>query len=157
MGINACGCHFNKRLWSPSYNLFMVGFATVVYALFYVLCDAVTDTAPPAMQTASRIFRTVLAPLQWLGANCILFFVFSDSGGVGTWLAQIPSWGQPHDENNLVYFWNNIVLGKWFGLASGCSDIDDCPPVRLTYTAVELVMWMAICGYLYHKGIFWKL
>lgn len=155
--LDAFGCHFNKNLWSPSYNIFMVGAATAVYALFYVLCDAVTETAPPAMQTASYVCKTALAPLQWLGANCILFFVMSDCGGVLTWLVQIPSWGQPHSQNNLVYFWNETVLGSWFGLASGCTNGESCVPVLLTYTAVEIVMWMAICGYLYRKGIFWKI
>lgn len=162
--VNACGCRFNKRLWSPSYNLFMVGVATVVYALFYVLCDAVTETAPPPMQMASRVCKTVLAPLQWLGANCILFFVMSDCGGVLSWLVQIMSWGHPHSQNNLLYFWNDTVLGSWFGLASGCSPPkqigfypNGCVPEQLVYTAVELIVWSAICGWLFRKGIFWKI
>merc|ERR1712176_287643 len=90
---------FNKRLWSPSYNLFMCGFGTLAYAALYILCDA--GIAP----TVGRISRACLAPLQWLGSNCILFFIFSDSCGVLSWIIKILTWGTPHIESNLVYFW----------------------------------------------------
>merc|ERR1712118_325020 len=62
------GVPLNKRLWSPSYNFFMCGCATLLYALFFILCDGGIVHA-----TVSKVFRAALAPLQWLGANCILF------------------------------------------------------------------------------------
>lgn len=155
---------FNKRLWSPSYNLFMCGAATIIYAGLYMLCDAAASDGPDAAKAVSRIGRILLAPLQWLGSNCILFFVLSDCCGILDWVLRALTWGQPHTTHNLVYFFDHTVLGEWLGLASGCkhfihppSSGDPCAPVQVAHTIAELLMWVGICGLLYRKGIFWKI
>ena len=109
----------------------------------YLACDAGVS------ESLTSVCRTALAPLQRLGSNCVLFFVFSDCGGVLKWLLRTVTWGEPKSQSNLMYFWDTTVLGDWFGLAKA--------PARIVYVLVELLMWVGICGLLYRKGVFWKI
>jgi len=149
----------NKRLWSPSYNLLTSGACAAMYALLFLACDAapLLHSASHRWLLTSRWCRAVLAPLQWLGTNSILFFVMSDCSGLLSWLLRMIAWGSPHSKNNIVYFFEYTVLYKWFRLGADCSSNSPCGPVILVYTLVELVFWILVCGVLHKKGIFWKL
>ena len=142
---------FNKQLTSPSYNLFTCGVAIVVYAALYSACDI--GDIPGLM----HVSRTLLAPLQWLGSNCIIFFVFSDCGGVLNWFMTSVTWGMPKSEHNLVYFWKHSVLGEWLGLSAGCEHLSFCGPVKVAHVIVQLSMWIIICYVLSCKGLFLKI
>jgi len=147
----------NKRLWSPSYCLCTTGAATILYAGFFGAVDA-TALHPQSARAFAGCVRIALAPLQWLGANCILFFVLSDCCGVLDFLLRSITWGQPHAEKNIVAWFQNIVLMKWFNLGAHCSGAyADCGPAVMTYIWVEILAWIVICGVLFHKNIFWKI
>lgn len=98
------------------------------------------------------MIKLSLAPLQWMGSNAILFYVFSDSGGVLTWLVTILSWGRPHGKKNLVYFFQEMLAHGF-----GCAEFLSCVPALVTYTAIQLVFWFAVCGFLHRKGLIWKI
>jgi len=163
---------FNKRLWSPSYNLLMCGAATWLYAAFFVVCDAAAsgvargETQRAWTQAASRCGQIVCAPLIWLGTNAILFYCLSNSCGVLKWLLQSVSWASPHAQNNLpAWFeqqllWERASLGKNCagGLSGPVSERSStlCGPVILASVLVQIAFWIVICGALYRKKIFWK-
>lgn len=147
----------NKRLWSPSYNLLNCGVATLTYACLFGAIDGGT----PSGTRIARLRewgKIVLAPLQWLGTNCILFFVLSDCCGVLDWLLRSLTWGKPYGEKNPVYWFQSIFLMKWLHLGNSCAKgYDECGPARMVYVWIQIASWMLICGVLYHKGIFWKI
>lgn len=147
----------NKRLWSPSYSLLNCGIATLTYACLF---GAIDGGIPSGTQVARlrNWGKVVLSPLQWLGTNCILFFVLSDCCGVLDWLLRSLTWGVPYAEKNLVYWFQSIFLMKWLHLGNSCAGgYDDCGPARMVYVWIQIVFWMLICGVLYRKGIFWKI
>eukprot|EP00928_Gymnodinium_smaydae_P010134 TRINITY_DN13805_c2_g1_i1.p1 TRINITY_DN13805_c2_g1~~TRINITY_DN13805_c2_g1_i1.p1 ORF type:complete len:520 (-),score=55.93 TRINITY_DN13805_c2_g1_i1:164-1723(-) len=147
----------NKRLWSPSYGLFMSGAATVAYACFFGLIDA-TALHPPKFQAFARVVRILLTPLQWLGANCILFFVLSDCCGVISFLMQSVTWGYPPNKNNIVSWFQETVLMDTFRLGSGCTgSFEHCGPALMAFVWIEIIVWVGICGILFQKNIFWKI
>mmetsp|Transcript_100360 Transcript_100360/g.199106 ORF Transcript_100360/g.199106 Transcript_100360/m.199106 type:complete len:497 (+) Transcript_100360:85-1575(+) len=147
----------NKRLWSPSYSLLNCGIATLTYACLFGFIDGGT----PSGTRAARLRdwgKVVLAPLQWLGTNCILFFVLSDCCGVLDWLLRSLTWGVPYGEKNLMYWFQSIFLMKWLHLGNSCTGgYDDCGPARMVYVWIQIVSWMLVCGVLHRKGIFWKI
>ncbi|CAJ1349309.1 unnamed protein product [Effrenium voratum] len=145
------GLPFNKRLWSPSYSLFTAGTGTVLYSGLFAACDA----APSSR--AAAVFGTALAPFQWLGSNCILFFVFSECCGVLSWLLRVVSWGQPASEHNIVHWFHDQFLWQTCSLGAGCKSGALCGPVEVAYTVVGLVFWVLVCGILHRKQIFWKI
>jgi len=148
---------FNKRLWSPSYSLFMAGNATLCYASLFWLVDA-TQSQPICLRSVSAWLRTLFIPLQWLGANCILFFVFSDCSGVLSFLLSSINWGHPYTENNIVAWFQNDVLMRWLDLGASCgTTYARCGPALMVFVWVEIVAWMSIAGILYRKKIFWKI
>ncbi|CAK9013194.1 Heparan-alpha-glucosaminide N-acetyltransferase (Transmembrane protein 76) [Durusdinium trenchii] len=59
---------FNKRLWSPSYNLCTAGTGIFLYAALFFLCDR--EPSSPLWRKMTIIGTTALKPFQWLGANC---------------------------------------------------------------------------------------
>lgn len=61
----------NKSLWTPSYSVFMAGWALIVFAAFYWLMDAV-DSEP--VRAASR---KGLLPFTIYGMNALFIFAFS--------------------------------------------------------------------------------
>ncbi len=61
----------NKNLWTPSYAVFMAGWALLVFGAFYWLLDA----APSAR--LRRIASTVSRPLVIFGHNALFIFVLS--------------------------------------------------------------------------------
>ncbi|MEN9627129.1 MAG: hypothetical protein RJA10_355 [Pseudomonadota bacterium] len=71
----------NKALWTPSYAVFMAGWAMLVFGAFYWLMDA----APQAgvRQAAARLFQ----PLVIYGMNAL--FIFALSGFVAKMMAFI--------------------------------------------------------------------
>jgi len=146
----------NKRLWSPSYWLCTTGAATLIYAGFFGAVDA-QALHPPSARALTGCLRIVLSPLQWLGANCILFFVFSDCCGVLDFILRSITWGEPHEDKNIVAWFQNVVLMKWFNLGANCSGTyTDCASAVMTYVWVEIAAWIVICGVLFRKNIFWK-
>jgi predicted acyltransferase len=61
----------NKSLWTPSYSVFMTGWALIVFAAFYWLMDAV-DSEP--LRTKSRKW---FLPFTIYGMNALFIFAFS--------------------------------------------------------------------------------
>ena len=61
----------NKSLWTPSYTVFMTGWALLLFAVCYWLIDA-CDSAKVRMQ-ASRLFK----PFEIYGVNALFIFAFS--------------------------------------------------------------------------------
>ncbi|MBL8514873.1 MAG: DUF5009 domain-containing protein, partial [Betaproteobacteria bacterium] len=61
----------NKSLWTPSYSVFMTGWALIVFASFYWLMDAV-DNEP--LRATSRKW---LLPFTIYGMNALFIFAFS--------------------------------------------------------------------------------
>jgi predicted acyltransferase len=61
----------NKNLWTPSYTVFMAGWALLVFGAFHGLLDAAPQ---PAVRAASaRLFQ----PLVIYGLNALFIFAFS--------------------------------------------------------------------------------
>jgi len=146
-GLIALIAPMNKRMWSPSYSLFMCGSATVTYAFLYLVCDAYS-CLPAPLQTVSKGIRFCLTPLQMLGTNAILFFVGSSSCGMLQWILEIVTWGD--HQQTIVGWYRQSILADTFGLhAAG--------PQQVAFTSIEIVFWMCLCSVLYKKGIFWKI
>ena len=61
----------NKNLWTPSYCIFMNGWALLVFAVFYWLIDGSNDAA---LEARARRF---LLPLTIYGMNALFIFAFS--------------------------------------------------------------------------------
>ncbi len=76
----------NKSLWTPSYAVFMTGWALVVFAAFYWLMDAVGEG------TVRARARRVFLPFTIYGMNAL--FIFAFSGLVAKMMAFI-KWGDP--------------------------------------------------------------
>eukprot|EP00415_Alexandrium_ostenfeldii_P000990 UN0990 len=148
---------FNKRLWSPSYSLIMSGLAMLFYAILFLLVDAVS-LLPQSMRRAAGMAKVILSPLQWLGENCILFFVFSDCSGVLDWLLRSVTWGKPYSENNVVAWFQNKVLMQWLNLGGSCTgSYAQCGPAVMTFVWIEILFWILVCGLLHRLGVFWKI
>lgn len=155
--VLSLGVPFNKRLWSPSYSLLMSGLATLIYAGLFLVVDAAT-VLPQSIQRVSAWAKTALSPLQWLGENCILFFVLSDCCGVLDWLLRSVTWGQPYAEKNLVSWFQNTVLMQWLNLGASCTGgYQHCGPAVMTFVWIEIIFWTLTCGLLHRHGIFWKI
>jgi len=147
----------NKRLWSPSYSLLMSGLATLVYAGLFLVIDA-GSLLPQSAQRIIRLAKAVCSPLQWLGENCILFFVLSDCCGVLDWLLRSVTWGKPYAENNVVAWFQNTVLMQWLNLGASCTgSYHLCGPAVMTFVWIEILFWILVCGLLHRQGIFWKI
>lgn len=71
----------NKALWTPSYAVFMAGWALLVFGAFYWLMDAAPQ--PRLRQAAGRLFQ----PLVIYGLNAL--FIFALSGLVAKMMAFI--------------------------------------------------------------------
>ncbi|MBL8519475.1 MAG: DUF1624 domain-containing protein [Betaproteobacteria bacterium] len=69
--LDAVFMPINKSLWTPSYAIFMTGWALVVFAAFYWLMDAVEDDAIRARS------RAWLQPMTIYGMNALFIFAFS--------------------------------------------------------------------------------
>mmetsp|Transcript_14315 Transcript_14315/g.50250 ORF Transcript_14315/g.50250 Transcript_14315/m.50250 type:complete len:402 (-) Transcript_14315:39-1244(-) len=55
-------------------------------------------------------------------------------------------------------WFQNAVLMDWLGLGSGCGGAyEHCGPALMVYVWIEILAWMAICGVLYRKNMFWKI
>lgn len=138
---------FNKRLWSPSYNFFTAGTGICLYTMLYAVCDVEWSVFHRLRQGTVILLK----PFQWLGCNCIFFFVFSECCGVLSWMLQFVTWGS---DRNLVRCFRDFLwhsgLGRW-------CNTELCGPVEVAYTAVGLLFWILVCGLLYRKGIFWKI
>lgn len=65
----------NKNLWTPSYSVFMSGWACIVFGLFYWLLDAM-----PLPMARERMARWV-KPFVVFGMNAL--FIFALSGLIG--------------------------------------------------------------------------
>jgi predicted acyltransferase len=76
----------NKNLWTPSYCVFMTGWALVVFAAFHAAMDAAPST--PLRTNARRI----LLPLTIYGMNAL--FLFALSGVVARLLGVIGMGGE---------------------------------------------------------------
>ena len=61
----------NKSLWTPSYCVFMTGWALIMFAMFYWFLDAI-DTQAVRAQTA-----VLATPLVIYGMNALFIFAFS--------------------------------------------------------------------------------
>jgi len=147
----------NKHLWSPSYSLLNCGIATLTYACLFGAIDGGTSSGTQVARLRNW-GKIVLAPLQWLGTNCILFFVLSDCCGILDWLLRSLTWGMPYAEKNPVYWFQSIFLMKWLHLGKSCAGgYDNCGPARMVYVWIQIALWMLICGVLHRKGIFWKI
>uniref|UniRef100_A0A7S4Q9P3 Heparan-alpha-glucosaminide N-acetyltransferase catalytic domain-containing protein n=1 Tax=Alexandrium monilatum TaxID=311494 RepID=A0A7S4Q9P3_9DINO len=147
----------NKRLWSPSYSLLMCGLAALIYSGLFLVVDA-SAVLPASLRRFSRWAKAILSPLQWLGENCILFFVLSDCCGVLDLLLRSITWGKPYTEKNVVAWFQNTVLMQWFGLGSSCAGMyAECGPAVMTYVWIEILLWVIVCGVLHRQGIFWKI
>lgn len=60
----------NKNLWTPSYAVFMTGWALLAFALFHAFLD---ESAPPLRDRA----RAICLPLTIFGMNALFMFAFS--------------------------------------------------------------------------------
>ena len=61
----------NKSLWTPSYSVFMTGWALIVFAAFYWLMDAVDSESLRAKS------RKWFLPFTIYGMNALFIFAFS--------------------------------------------------------------------------------
>ena len=61
----------NKSLWTPSYTVFMTGWALLLFALSFWLIDACESARVRTL--AARIVR----PLEMYGVNALFIFAFS--------------------------------------------------------------------------------
>lgn len=145
---------FNKRLWSPSYSLFTTGTGIFMYAVLFLLCDESTRNTERSVSRSTRFCINLLKPFQWLGSNCILFFVFSECCGVLSWFLQTITWGTA--KQNLVSWFHDEFLWHSCGLGRNCTT-RLCGPVEVVFTIVGLIFWIFVCGLLHRKGIFWKI
>lgn len=150
---------FNKRQWSPTYNFFMCGLATLTYAALVTTCDC-ADSLPRAFLPISKVSNLVLTPFKWLGANCILFFVLSDCSGVLEGILSLIYIDHDSSPRDVVSWFKGTVLLKWLGLGAHCDDsagFMKCGPAVMTYVFIQLFFWSCVCGLLYKKGIIWKI
>jgi predicted acyltransferase len=69
--LDAVHLPINKQLWTPSYMVFMTGWALIVFSVFYWLMDA----AP--QEKLRRQARAWLAPMTIYGLNAMFLFVLS--------------------------------------------------------------------------------
>lgn len=193
---------FNKRMWSLSYNLLMVGTASLMLGFLYLVFDrlgssgaglffqarqgdadlqdrplllpgggATAETrrgagsrvAGAVLNVSSSSLAVLLRPFQWLGANAILYFMLSDSGGILELLVKSLTVGSK--ENNLATFFKGTILMDWFGFSCpGYADQtgmrhakqDECVMI-LAYSVSQILFWMLVCGVLYRKKIFLRL
>ena len=126
---------FNKNVWSVSYNSVCTGANCFVLAILNYLVEKV------------RVSGLVLKPLQWIGANALFFFVFSSCNGV---LRNILRHFYIHDESANLYDWFIDEFLK--------NDLNLQPQYAvLVYSIIEFVFFVAICGILYRKKMFWTL
>eukprot|EP00415_Alexandrium_ostenfeldii_P002867 UN2867 len=135
----------------------MFGLAMLFYAILFLLVDAVSFF-PQSMRRAAGMAKVILFPLQWLGENCIFFFVFSDCFGVLDWLLRFVTWGKPYSENNVVAWFQNKVLMQWLNLGGFCpGSYAQCGPAVMTFVWIEILFWILVCGLLHPLGVFWKI
>lgn len=152
---------FSKRLWSPSYNFFMCGTGTLLYATLFVICDAhaLHQASPGWLQKLFKGTSTMLQPFRWLGSNAILFFVMSPSDVLQN-ILQTVTWKHADRSENIVHWFTNTILWQGLGLGSGChmkEGSDKCGPFILVWVCVQLIFWIIVCGVLFRKNIFWKI
>lgn len=168
---------FNKRMWSISYNLLMLGSACLLLVMLRALEILAArprqarvfrrDLSVQFSQSVSKaayIVEVLMSPFRWLGTNALLFFVFADSGGVLEHI--VTKFYNQHPENNLVTWVQGTMLMDWFGLACpGWTRADhstdkgkpgECTMI-LAYSLIEIFIWCCICGVLFRKRLFWKL
>ncbi|CAK9042647.1 unnamed protein product, partial [Durusdinium trenchii] len=134
---------FNKRLWSPSYNLCTAGTGIFLYAALFFLCDR--EPSSPLWRKMTIIGTTALKPFQWLGANCILFFVLSECCGVLSWALQ----SVRGEEQNIVRWFRDHFLWHTCRLGHHCpSPVGNvqnaCAPVEVAFTLIGLLFWILV-------------
>eukprot|EP00452_MALV-II_sp_L67-6_P000240 gene240-113_t len=142
------------------------------------------DTAGPLRGSAPALLlrafdAAILYPFMYLGTNAMLFFVLSDSGGVGCDIvASFTVTAQPGVPNNVVWWWKQTVLMDFLGLRCPAFEEDLVPtlgtnplavcgavvetqgrgcPMMVVYTLLQLAFWIVLCFVLYKRGWFWKI
>lgn len=69
--LNAVTMPINKNLWTPSYTVFVTGWALLVFGAFFWLLDACSTDSVRAV--SARLFK----PLVYFGMNALFLFALS--------------------------------------------------------------------------------
>ena len=138
LGLHASGLvPLNKNLYSPSFVLLTAGLAGALLHLLHLALDR-PGLLPPRMQ---QWVRACLQPLRWLGLNAIVCF-FGDE-----FLSQaLPCvfWKQ-RSRNLITWLFGGFVVA-----------LRSEQVAQVVFAAADGVFWTAVAGWLYHRGIFFK-
>lgn len=128
----------NKSLWTPSYTVFMTGWALLLLAVSYWVIDA-CDSARVRM-LAAKLAR----PLEMYGVNAL--FIFAFSGLVAKMLGYFKV---PSDAGTLV------SLKAW--LFAQLSQLPLSPVnVSLLFAVLFNLSMLAVAAFLWRRKIFIK-
>lgn len=119
------------------------GTGIFLYAALFFLCDR--EPSSPLWRKMTIIGTTALKPFQWLGANCILFFVLSECCGVLSWALQ----SVRGEEQNIVRWFRDHFLWHTCRLGHHCpSPVGNvqnaCAPVEVAFTLIGLLFWILL-------------
>jgi len=121
----------NKNLWTSSYAVFMSGLAALLLALCVVIVDG-------------KGWRGWARPFEWLGRNPIAAFVLATLVTIVSLGVKLtgPD-GKPRSLYATIY---RTVFDRFVDLRLG----------SLLFALAYLAVWIAICGLLYRKRVFFK-
>jgi len=122
----------NKNVWSLSYNCILTG------------CNCFMLFAFNCCKEKFRWSKIILSPLEWLGSNALLFFVFSSCSGVLPALIRHFYFDEP--SNNLYDWFLESVLQNQFGLEEAHA--------MIFFSIAEFMFWVVVCCILHKQKIF---
>ena len=128
----------NKSLWTPSYTVFMTGWALLLLAVSYWLIDACDSGRVRSL--AARIAR----PLEMYGVNALFIFAFSGL------IAKALGYFKVQSDSGAL-----ISLKAW--LLSQMSQLPLSPVnVSLLFAVLFNLSMLAVAALLWHRKIFIK-
>ena len=121
----------NKNLWTPSYVLLTSGLATIVLVLLKMI------------EERHKTGRWSL-PFRWLGTNSLFAYIASSAAGKILATLPVSFSGMPGTIKSLIV---STLFAPWLSP----------PAASFAYAFFFLVVWIAVCGILYRKGVVVKL
>eukprot|EP00271_Cylindrocystis_brebissonii_P013424 TRINITY_DN33237_c0_g1_i1.p1 TRINITY_DN33237_c0_g1~~TRINITY_DN33237_c0_g1_i1.p1 ORF type:complete len:684 (+),score=105.80 TRINITY_DN33237_c0_g1_i1:127-2178(+) len=128
--LNFNGIPFNRPLYSISFMLFSTGLAGLLLCVIYIVTDA-----------GKVRFYTVF--LEWIGKNPLLVYVLAVQGTLEALVSGL-YWKTP--DANLASFVHSL-LADYISIGEYST---------LVTTAIKIVGWAALAGFLFFNGHTWK-
>ena len=142
IGVLAVPMHFlmplNKKLYSASFTLTVIGVSGVMLTIFY----AFTDILPARHSGARRVVEAVTAPLKWLGLNPLAVFV-----GMDVLAILMGIYIKINDRSVWSLFYSH-VFSSWISHKEIASTVFAC---------FFLVLWTLVAGLMHRCKLYLRL